>query len=155
MKLKNYKLILALLLLFIPTIVFAQVIGQSGLDVAASGAGFVTDPQKASVSTVIVRVINGFLSIFAMVFTYFIISAGFSWMTSGGNAEKVLAAKTTLKNAFLGLLLILISYSLTLYITNALMVSTGLRLTPGERLECEAYEMIVEAPDGSFNCQNR
>ena len=74
MKLKNYKLVIALLLLFVPIIAFAQIIGQSGLDAAAGGAGFVTDPGRTSLGSVIVRVINGFLSIFAMVFTYFIIT---------------------------------------------------------------------------------
>ena len=152
MKFQKYKLVL-LLLLFIPLAVLAEtIIGQAGLQEAATTAGF---GSKTNVYQVAARLINGFLTILGIVSTYFILTAGFMWMTSGGNAEKVLAAKTTLKNAFLGLLLILISYSLTLYITNALMVSTGLRLTPGERVEGEAYERIVEAPDGSFNCQNR
>lgn len=123
MKFKSYKLVGLLLMLFLPLAALADVIGQGNLREAAGIAGF---GQETDVYVIVTRFINGFLSIFMMVFTYFIISAGFSWMTSGGNAEKVLAAKNTIKNSLIGIVISLTAYALARYVMYALGATTGL-----------------------------
>lgn len=61
---------------------------------------------------IIVNVVNialGFLGILAVII---ILYGGWLWMTSGGNAEKVDLAKKTLRNALIGLFIILASYAI-------------------------------------------
>ena len=121
---KYYKLILPLILFFVPVFfVSAQVIGQDGLSTAAQQAGFGTETD---VYVIVTRWINGFLSIFMMVFLYFMITAGFTWMTSGGNAEKILTAKNTIKYSLIGILIAVTAYSLTRYLLLGLGATTGI-----------------------------
>ncbi|MBT4209653.1 MAG: hypothetical protein HOE19_01935 [Candidatus Komeilibacteria bacterium] len=123
MKFQKYKLTL-LSLLFTPLAVLAaDIVGQAELREAATIAKF---GMETDVYVIATRWINGFLSIFMMVFTYFVISAGFMWMTSGGNVEKVSAAKATLKNALIGLIVALTAYSLARYVMLALGQTTGI-----------------------------
>ena len=123
MKLKKHKLLTTLFLLLWPIISLAETIGQAELRETAQQAGFGTE---TNVYVITARFINGFLSIFMAVFTYFIISAGFMWMTSGGNADKVLSAKTTLKNALFGLILAFLAYAIARYVMLALGSTTGI-----------------------------
>lgn len=122
MKLKKYSLLTFLLLLLPLVSLAAEAVGQAELRQAAEAAGF---GRETNVYIITVRWINGFLSIFTMVATYFLVSAGFTWMTSGGNAEKVLSAKNTIKNTLLGMTIALIAYSLTRYILMAMAQTTG------------------------------
>jgi len=121
MNLKKYKPIIVSVLVFFPLAAFADIIGQDGLNVAADRANFNSD---TNIYAVVARWINGFLSIFGIVSTYFLISAGFEWMTSGGNAEKIDKAKQTIKWVVLGVFIALIAYSLTRFILYALFATT-------------------------------
>ncbi|OGY93371.1 MAG: hypothetical protein A2406_00055 [Candidatus Komeilibacteria bacterium RIFOXYC1_FULL_37_11] len=121
---KFYKLSLALFLFFVPVFfASAQVIGQDSLATAAQKAGF---GGETDVYVIITRFINGFLSIFMMVFLYFIIAAGFTWMTSGGNAEKINTAKETIKYSLIGIVVALTAYSLARYVLFAMGATTGI-----------------------------
>ncbi|HNZ86740.1 MAG TPA: hypothetical protein PLD95_03945 [bacterium] len=64
----------------------------------------------------VVRVVLGFLGFIALIV---IIIAGFKWMTSGGNEEKIGAAKKMLGAGIIGLILILMSYVITSLIFGA------------------------------------
>ena len=133
MKIKNYKLAIVWLLLFVPKIAAAQTAikdAQDKLKDAADAAHLITDPSKVDAYTVAANWINGFIGVFMMFATYFIITAGFQWMTSGGNADKVLAAKTTFKNTLLGVIIALTAYVLVRAIMLALGGSTGLVTAP-------------------------
>lgn len=63
----------------------------------------------------VVQFILGFL---AIVFTILIIWAGAQWMTAGGEEKKVETAKQTIKNSIIGLIIILCSYAITLFVFN-------------------------------------
>lgn len=127
MNIKKYKPIIVSILLFLPLAAFADVIGQDGLDVAAGRAQF---GSETNVYVVVTRWVNGFLSVFGIVSTYYLITAGFNWMTSGGNAEKIDAAKRTIKWVVLGVFIAIISYSLMRFIFQALGLTTGV-IQPG------------------------
>lgn len=123
MNLKYYKLIIALFLFMMPVFfVSAQIIGQDGLREAAGAAGF---GPETNIYVITTRFINGFLSIFGIVLTYFILTAGFTWMTSGGNPEKINTAKETLKYSLIGVVIALTAYALARYILLALGSTTG------------------------------
>jgi hypothetical protein len=75
--------------------------------------------------SIVSRVINialGFLSIIAV---SLIIFAGFLWMTSEGNEEKVSKAKRILKNALIGLIIVLSAWGIVSFILRSLDSSTS------------------------------
>jgi len=80
--------------------------------------------SKASFAEVLVVIIEYALGFIGVVFVALIILAGFRWMTSGGNEEKVTKARDNLKNAVIGLLIILAAYSVTYFIGQVLIKST-------------------------------
>lgn len=78
------------------------------------GAGLSQVDPRVTVVFVI-RSILGLLG--TIVFGYFVY-AGFLWMTAGGNDEQVGKAKTTIRNATIGLIVVMMSYSITLAIVD-------------------------------------
>lgn len=70
----------------------------------------------------IIRALLGFLGVIAVVL---ILYAGFVWMTSGGNDEKISKAKGILRNAVIGLLIILASFGIVSFIITRIISSTG------------------------------
>lgn len=70
----------------------------------------------------IVRVALGFLGILAV---SLIMYAGWIWMSSEGNEEDVNRAKSILKNAIIGLIIVLSAFSIVSFILNKMLESTG------------------------------
>jgi len=70
----------------------------------------------------IISVVLGFLGV---VLVLIIIYAGFLYMTAGGNPEKVDKAKSWIINAIIGLIIILLAYSITGFVVNSLIQATG------------------------------
>lgn len=68
----------------------------------------------------IAKIITVVLTFIGLIFIVLIIYAGFKYMTSGGNEEQAKKAISLLKNAILGLIIILASWAITWYITNTL-----------------------------------
>lgn len=94
--------------------------GQEGAVESALGLGGVKDPRVVAAS--IIRLALGFLGIIAL---GLIIYAGFLWMTSAGNEQKIEQAKKTLKNALIGLIIILASFGIVSFIINKLSDQIG------------------------------
>lgn len=89
---------------------------NSQLDAAGGkgGAGLVaSDPRAIAVS--IIRIALGLVGTVLFALNLY---AGFLWMTAGGNEEQVAQAKTTIRNATIGLVVVLASYAITLAVTN-------------------------------------
>jgi len=76
----------------------------------------------------IIRIVLGFLGIIAVAL---IIYAGWLWMSSQGNEEKVLRAKAVLRNAVIGLIIILASFALASFILNKLISATTMGVGTG------------------------
>lgn len=82
------------------------------------GAGMSqTDPRTTA--ALLVRSLISLLG--TIVFGYYIYG-GFLWTTAGGNDEQVSKAQTAIRNATIGLILVMMSYSITLA---AVDVATG------------------------------
>ena len=90
----------------------------------------VYDPQGAvspdSLSEIIAKIIKTVLGFLGMIFLALIIYAGFRWMTAAGNDENISKAKKILSAALIGLVIILISYAITVYIFDVLFDATGI-----------------------------
>lgn len=72
----------------------------------------------------IIKIVLGFLGFIAVCL---IIYAGFSWMMSAGDSKKIATAQGIIKAAVVGLFIILAAFSITVFITNAIIGSTGAR----------------------------
>lgn len=80
-------------------------------------------PQDIRIT--ITKIITVVLTFIGLIFIVLIIYAGFKYMTSGGNEEQAKKAMSLLKNAILGLIIILASWAITRYITITLYKITN------------------------------
>ncbi len=107
------KIILSFLLL-LPTQSLAL---GTGLEEAAPPAlrKFESVPYAVNV------LINAALSLLGVIFIIMVILAGFKWMTAQGDAKKVEEARDNIKNAVMGLVVVLAAYAITKFIFDVLL----------------------------------
>lgn len=106
-------------LFFAATPVLAQTL-DTGLQYGtATGLG--TGDLRVTVMN-IVRVVLGFLGVLAIAIIAY---GGFVWMTAGGNAQRIDTAKSILRNAVIGLVIILSSFMIVSFIIGQLIDATG------------------------------
>lgn len=74
------------------------------------------DKQPEDIRIVATKIIQWILGFLALIFLVLIIFAGFQWMTSGGNEEGIKKAQSLMKNAVIGLIIILAAWSLSYYL---------------------------------------
>ncbi len=72
-----------------------------------------------------VRIINFALSLLGIIAVIIVLYAGFTWMTAGGNDEKVGSAKKILSAAVMGLVIIMASYSIMSFVLRSLCETIG------------------------------
>lgn len=90
---------------------------ENGVDnTAFTNAGFTQKDPRAIVASII-KVLLGFLGTLAVVL---IIYSGFLYMTAAGKPDNVKKAKDIMITAVIGLIIILISYGITIFVTTAL-----------------------------------
>jgi len=121
-KISKHLLILSLLLggLLLARLVFAQDFGTEAVNNGLNGVLSVDDPR--TIAGRIINIVLGFLGIIAV---GIIIAAGFIWMTSGGDEEKLSKAKKLLKNGVIGLIIILASWAIATFILTKLGGTMG------------------------------
>ncbi|MCF7860200.1 pilin, partial [Patescibacteria group bacterium] len=95
------------------------------IDVGVNEIGNVIKLSATDPRIIIARIINIVLLFLGVIAVGLIIYAGFIWMTSAGNDEKVEEAKKILKNAVIGLIIILSSWGIATFILNRLISATG------------------------------
>ena len=102
--------------LLMANFVFAQGpdLGINEVDAAISLSS--TDPR-----IIITRIINIVLLFLGVIAVALIIYAGFIWMTSGGNEDKIDQAKKILRNAVIGLVIVLSAWGIATFILTKLM----------------------------------
>ncbi|MDD3778020.1 MAG: Ig-like domain-containing protein [Patescibacteria group bacterium] len=119
--LKRKKIIIGILLVFsiflVTHLVQAQDFGLQEVDETINLSA--DDPR-----TIVGRIINFVLSFLGIISLGLIIYAGFLWMTSGGEEEKVRRAQSILKNAIIGLVIILSAWGITTFIISRLWGAT-------------------------------
>jgi hypothetical protein len=114
----------------LPAIASAQVTGNP----FQRGANAVTNvANSAGISggttdlyTIVGRIINVVLGFLGIVLLFYFIYGGFRWMTAGGDDKQVTEAKTMIRNAVIGLVIIMASYALSNFVlTQLVAVTTG------------------------------
>lgn len=83
-----------------------------------SGPNPVTGVSTAT--QLVIRVINILLAIAGLIAVIFLIIGGFKYITSGGNEETAEAAKKTITNAIIGIVVIILAFVIVTVISNAL-----------------------------------
>lgn len=66
--------------------------------------------------SIIALIINVILTLVGVILLVLIVYAGFIWMTAQGDSKKVDEAKTTLKNAIIGLIITLAAYAISSFV---------------------------------------
>ncbi len=100
---------------------------QAGTDITGiraftEAAGFTSQPPLPVIIGRLIRTVIGFLGI---VVVGIVIYGGFLYMTAGGDLERVKTAKRLLRNAVIGLVLILSSFAIASFIISRLTDALG------------------------------
>ncbi|MFA5886899.1 MAG: pilin [Patescibacteria group bacterium] len=86
---------------------------QVGLN--SIGATAYGGKTPSDIRITIARIINVVLTFLGIIFFGFMIFAGFKYMTAGGNEEKTKEALEMIRNAFIGLIVVLLAWAITRY----------------------------------------
>ncbi len=73
------------------------------------------DPEGGP-EAVTINVIQWVLGLLGLVAVTMVIIAGFTWVTAGGNEERIMTAKKTLRAAIIGLIVILLAWALVTFV---------------------------------------
>lgn len=91
-----------------------------------------TIAQKAQIGggttdlyVIVGRVINVVLGFLGIVLLFYFLYGGFKWMTSGGDEDGVTEAKTMIRNAVIGLVIVMASYALSDFVLRQLVAVTS------------------------------
>ena len=66
-------------------------------------------------------IIYGLLGVIGLIFLLLVVLAGLRWMTAGGNEETVANAKQSLKNAAIGVIVVLSAYAISYFIITIIL----------------------------------
>ncbi len=101
---------------------------QGGLDKVGSDVYGTTDP--IDLRMVIVRIIQIFLSVITLLLMVYILWAGFRWMTARGDTKTVDEAKAQIKNAIIGIIIILASWGIAQFVIYQAGYITNTTISP-------------------------
>ena len=127
----KFKLFFALLFIFISAPILscnAQIDVDKIMDqdTAFTDAAGYEEGDDAQIGQIIAKAIQTFLSLLGIVFVILLIYGGYSWMTAGGNEDKVTKAKETITRAIIGLVIVASAYSITYFVlTNMSAIGEG------------------------------
>ncbi len=71
-----------------------------------------TEIRNVTIQTLITNIIRILLIVAGIVALIYMIVGGYQYMTAGGNAEQAAAARTTILNAIIGVIIVFASYAI-------------------------------------------
>jgi membrane glycosyltransferase len=72
----------------------------------------------ADLKTTVLNIIRWLLGFMTLIAVAFIIWGGFTWLTAGGNEDKVEKAKQIITAAVIGLIVILLAWAIVIFVAN-------------------------------------
>lgn len=106
-------------LLLMPVVASAQLnLGNQTLNNVSGNVGYNTGQQLPETIGNIIKVIIGLIGLIALVI---FIAGGFLWMTAGGDEDQIKKAKSLMKNAVIGIAIVVLAYSATSFIIERLI----------------------------------
>ncbi len=103
-------------------LVFAQTAKEqfeSGLTATADRTGHteMVGLKGKTLAEIIGTVIKAFLSFLGVIFLILMIYGGYIWMLARGNEQEVARAKNIIRNALIGLIIVLAAYAITILVS--------------------------------------
>jgi hypothetical protein len=92
-----------------------QVMGQLDAGAGAAEFGVAKDPRQIAGEAIKV-----FLGLLGMFFIVLVVMSGYWLVTSRGEEAKITKAKDTMRRAVIGIIIVLLSYSITIFITSGI-----------------------------------
>lgn len=71
---------------------------------------------NADLKSTIINIINIALGLMTLIAVVMIIIGGFTWLTAGGNEERVDKAKKTISAAIIGIIIILLAWAIVIFV---------------------------------------
>lgn len=130
MKFIQYSVVaLSILLMAVPLLTRAQCTVSGGVEFCTNqpvpvpyNLFFIGGPAGSlSASQLLVGIINILLALVGILAVLFLIIGGFRYVTAAGNEEQAEAAKKTITNAILGLVIVILSFVVIRVIAEALI----------------------------------
>ncbi len=128
MKHLSYKIsgVVATALATFPAIALAQ--QQNPFQQAGNLAGEVGSNaglgQPKPLTQIVGQILNIALGFLGILLLAYLLYAGFLWMTSGGDSKKADAAATMIKNAIIGLIIIVAAFAISSFVLGSLVNAT-------------------------------
>lgn len=105
------SLLVVIILLILPVLKINAQMGE--LEKVAEEGGI---KSETDITVIIGRIIRIILSFLGLILVILILYAGFLWMTSGGNEEKIIKAKKIIAAGIIGLGIIVLSYTIASFV---------------------------------------
>ncbi len=105
-----------------------QINAQLGGATTKAEVGAPVDPREATAALVSV-----FLSILGTVFLILIILSGYWLVTARGEEEKIERAQKTVRSAIIGLIIVLLAYAITIFVSARIVAVSGAPSTSASR----------------------
>ena len=120
-KLKIFSIILSFLFLPFIYVEAGNLSGafgkDSNLEKIASSSGYdAKEGNRNSLELKIALIIQTALGLLGVLFIVLSVYAGITWMTAAGNEESIKKAVTTLKHNVVGLIIVLLAYTISIFI---------------------------------------
>lgn len=96
---------------------------DSPLNKIADGAGY-NQASDGSFDSILATIIQTALSLLGVFFMLLMVYGGFLWMNDRGNSDYVEKAKKLITAAFIGMIIVLLSYAISVYVFKALSEKT-------------------------------
>jgi hypothetical protein len=90
---------------------------KAGVTAAGGPAGLTNTPP---LETLIGNIINTVLGFVGVILFGYILYAGFLWMTAGGDKTKIQTATAMIRNAIIGLIIIVAAFAITTFVLSRL-----------------------------------
>lgn len=106
---------------------FDPAYGALSTNTASTYVGFMSilDLGSTDPITIVYAVVSGLLTLLAFVFMILLLYAGVIWVLARGNEEQITKAKTILKRAVIGLIIVLSAYGIINVLTILIYEQTG------------------------------
>ncbi len=114
-------LLFGAVLAFAPTAFAQGTDTQSGMAAFAEAAGF----SAAPLPLVIARLVRSLISFLGIVIVAYVLYGGFLYMTAGGDATRVDAAKRVLRNAIVGFAIVISSFAIASFVITRVSEAVG------------------------------
>jgi len=85
------------------------------------------DDVDAEVKTtaIVGKIINAFLSIFAVLFFLLMVYDGYKWLAAMGREEEVTKAKDVIRSAIIGLAIVMSAYAISWFVVSRIQAATA------------------------------